>query len=590
MNKISNKYIYIILIVFAVLNIKTVSWRLTEDHPTPYFEDEGTTLTLLANLNPKKGDFKPFFLGDPALYYLMVGGFTYVYDRFEKLVGFDAGDIRKESLNHKGVEYTENHYLGLKAVYVGRILTLLFALGTIFLIYRIGTEFWSLTSGFLAAIVYSVMSAVVWTSHYATPNHAATFFITASLYFTFIYLSSETRKGLVPASIFAGIALSTKYTAVAIIAAMFLATITKNWRKSKKTMIRDFGTSGLIIFFSSFVTCPFMYIYIPEFIKSFNWIRGQAGMTKWYFLDFPGTFYGYVDVIGIPILILFILSLLVSINKRQKQNAVLFIFLAIFYIVTLKIAGSITEERMLPMLVFMALIIGGGMNIVLNKLRKTRYLYSVVIGVLALVITFEGVYAYSINSYYYYNSVQGIVSKYIEDNIPEGSRIAILHGNDRFCDPGIILKHMNKEANQKNKDDDPLLLKDLTHVSGHWKLTRPSYNVSKINSINDVYNHDYLILSIYDSIIAGEDIRKISYLKYRNGNHLNEKYYRDYDNAILTKRSELLSRTKNNVVLEKVAVIDGSYNLLNNYFMTKKRPDYTMFYYGPFTIYRIVKG
>ena len=133
MNKVNynwvKKTMLLILIVAAIIRIYGIRWSLpNEDRILSYSADESTIFLMLEGINPSQWDFIPdlgYFQTTLQVYIVGIG------IKLASCLGFiDLVNSREFYLSHP--EQFGNMYL------VGRIISCLFGLGTIYLVYWAG--------------------------------------------------------------------------------------------------------------------------------------------------------------------------------------------------------------------------------------------------------------------------------------------------------------------------------------------------------------------------------------------------------------------------------------------------------------------
>jgi hypothetical protein len=175
-------------------------------------------------MHPRALDFNPHYFDNPTLYYYMAGGAAFLCHL--------AGWI---SINSSQRFYFEHPEHVARLILAGRVLSVLFALATVWLMYRLARR-WGLGRGgaTFAALLLAVHPSHVLHSHYMTCNAAVTFWVVLAL----LFLDRWVRRGGTRAAILAGavigLAATTKYTGGLLVPLCVLAGLLR-WRRLAAT-------------------------------------------------------------------------------------------------------------------------------------------------------------------------------------------------------------------------------------------------------------------------------------------------------------------------------------------------------------------
>src|SRR3989339_402457 len=239
--------IWLIILISAIVRI----WGINFAFPLRYGHiDESvvifyTTRFFTGNFNPN-----PFF-DYPTLYlYLLyfcffiffVIGLT--FGKFNSLDSFISFNISNP----------------VPFILIGRILTVIFSIATIYLVYIFAKKLFDKKTGLLSALFLSLSWQHILNSHYATTDIAAAFFTLLMVYFVWDMYSKKDLKSYILSGIFCGLSIATKYYGGIV----FLAIILFGW-KNKKYI----GFSFLAVITAFFVGCPFAFIDYAGFLSRF---------------------------------------------------------------------------------------------------------------------------------------------------------------------------------------------------------------------------------------------------------------------------------------------------------------------------------
>ncbi|MDO8726615.1 MAG: glycosyltransferase family 39 protein [Candidatus Methanoperedens sp.] len=199
-------FIYLSLIFAFLLRFKGMDFGL------PYLYDADEP----AFMNPPirmlvTGDLNPHWFGHPGsfvMYLLLI--LLSIFFIFAFLFGYvnNLSEFQQLFMNEPTVFY-----------FSGRLLMVLFAIITIYLVYLIANRLFNNMVGILASFLLAISPLhIIWSRAIRT-DIAATMLIMFSIYFLLRFLDSENKnnKFLIVSSLFAGFSIATKYTVGIII-------------------------------------------------------------------------------------------------------------------------------------------------------------------------------------------------------------------------------------------------------------------------------------------------------------------------------------------------------------------------------------
>ena len=125
---------------------------------------------------------------------------------------------------------------------VGRLLSALFELGIVFLLYLIGKELFKNRIALSATFFYSIFVLPIQQAHFFTVDAPLVFFTTLSFYGLVIFLKSKgsSFQALVLTGLSLGLGLACKVTAVYLLPFITLAFVYLWWQKAKPLKLLSF--------------------------------------------------------------------------------------------------------------------------------------------------------------------------------------------------------------------------------------------------------------------------------------------------------------------------------------------------------------
>ncbi len=256
------------------------------------------------------GDFNPNpFFDYPTLYlYLLFFCYLLFFS-----VGFILGKFG--SIGSFITFYNTN---AVPFILIGRFLTVVFSIGTIYLTYLFAKKLFDKKTGLLSALFLSLSWQHVLSSHYATTDIAAVFFTLLTAFFAWDIYTKNDLKSYIISGFFCGLSIATKYYGGIV----FLAIILFGWKNKK-----HIGFSFLAVITGFFVGCPFTFIdyagFLSRFFDRLDLIIGLGKTVPFSsILNYPKIL---IDGLGYSLFLLSFAGFVYLILNRTKQHLFLFI-------------------------------------------------------------------------------------------------------------------------------------------------------------------------------------------------------------------------------------------------------------------------
>ncbi len=435
--------LFMILAFGAILRLYGLNW----DQGYHLHPDERMIIMVAENLRPGNLNPKFFAYGSLPLYLLKLAGW---------LVSLIFGP--------QWAHYSHLHW-------VGRILSVIFDLATLLLIFKIGQRVFSEKIGLKAAFLYAICALPVQLSHFYAVDVPLNFFIFLTLYQLILFYEKQSRRRAVWLGISFGLALATKISASVLVSAIGAAfafdlvlIFLKYWRQQtarwwqkislvifrKKTatwrIIKPLLAFGLIVFLTTItvfaLTEPYALLDFPTFWQQ---IQAQHQMTKDAF-TFPFTLQ-YVDTV--PYLYhlknLYLWGMGITLGTMSFL-ATAWYFLSLYRRVRIKGEEDIEAKEIILVVFFLAYFLVVG-RFSVKFMRYLLPLYplfclwsawfweqlrlpwkkivqaTVSIGTLAWLAAFLAIYSQP--------NTRVTASQWINQNIPQESKLAVEHWDDR---------------------------------------------------------------------------------------------------------------------------------------------------------------
>ncbi len=329
-----------------------------------------------------------------------------------------------------------------ESFWIGRIISVLFELGTIIFIAKIAQKISNSKAAILSTLFYSVSVLPIQLAHFYTVDIPLTFFLVGTIYFSLCFIEQQKKKFLILSGMFLGMALASKISALPFTLVIIGSCLTTKLPKKKRlsqiaTHLLLGGVAAILAFL---ITSPYALIDHTTFIEQ---IKEQQIITKDPFV-FPYTLQ-YVNTppylyqlknyflwgVG-PFLAItswlsyFILKLRIAkkvflkqkINQKDKKIALILGIIAIYFIIIGQFSVKFMRYLMplYPLLALASALI----------LVKKSLWFSLIIFLpsFAWAIAFISIYTKP------HSRIEASV--WINQNVPPGSTIAIEHWDDRL--------------------------------------------------------------------------------------------------------------------------------------------------------------
>lgn len=455
--------------IIAAIFILAFSLRLLglwHDYPYSFYPDEAHFVKRALSFGSL--DFNPHWFHKPA-FYMYILFFEYgFYFVIGKIVGM------WESVNQFAVAYIKNpgpFYI------IGRMTTVAFSLGSIWIVYLLGEKHFRKNVGLIAALLLSLSYGHIAASQDIKADTPTTFFAILSMLFLLTYLKEAKHSSIVLSAVFAGMGTATKYYPIVMLLPIIMTIFFVQWDSDTKSAGQKIVGVILWIILSMFVFWGTYFICSPyNFIDplgrewTFGPFSGFLRKLTDFFLGFGGgggsspadvdpdrigVFEGFLHYLGtlfhtkgmgVPIASLCSVGYAWLLFKINKKNLIFLIYPTVFIFVSVvNVPGYASPRHQLPIYPF--LVISGG-YIVTDLARRSfvngKALYAVLLMVLIypLIVNIDrGIQASKLNT-------RNVAKSWIERNIPSGTKIIIDDIGPRLMQSESNLREMLKRAQE----------------------------------------------------------------------------------------------------------------------------------------------
>jgi len=317
-----------IIALAVVLRIWGLDWGLpTSRHYFSYHPDETVTLFPALKVDFFSGSLNPGFYNYGSLF-IYLTNLAIVAGSLFGLIDLPERDL------FSAIDEFAKLYLA------GRIMAVILAIGTVYLVYVLGRRAYGRAIGLIAALFMAILPIHVMHSHYLAVDVPATFFVTAALVFAVHIPGSYKLRYYLLAGLFAGLAAGTKYNTGLVILSPIVAHLST---AEEKPFRRIFNPKLLAVLASGaagfFIGTPGVLLYRSEFVRDFLYeVRHAATGHGLVFADTPVGFVYHVTHsllpgMGLPLLILAGIGVLYALVIRRPVDLTLLAFLLAYYFV-----------------------------------------------------------------------------------------------------------------------------------------------------------------------------------------------------------------------------------------------------------------
>jgi len=414
--------LFFILTLGAIFRFYGLNW----DQGFHLHPDERMIVMVVEKLNLNNLNPKFFAYGNFPLYLL-------------KLLSFGAG------------------YADLPLI--GRRLAVLFDLGTIFLIFKIGKKVFSPPTAILASFFYAICVLPIQLSHFYTVDVVLNFFTLLTLYLSILFYEKQNPRQAALVGISFGLALATKVSATALIVSIgtalffdYLLVFLKKLREGSKahsTIVSliyppvGYGLVMLLFTVAAFlVTEPYALL---DFETFWTQIKQQHQMTRDaftfpYTLQYVGTApYLYhlknlwlwgmgvgLGTAGLVGVVAYVFDLARRIRTKGEEDVeakeiILIVFFLSYFLVVGRFAVKFTRY-FLPLYPLLTLYAARWLESLESTWRKP---------VRAAVVVLALFWTLAFTSIYSRPNPRVQATEWFKKNVPAGAKIAVEHWDDR---------------------------------------------------------------------------------------------------------------------------------------------------------------
>jgi len=407
---LSNTLLILILFFSLLIRLVGINFGL----PQHFHADEPDYIEHVRNFY--LGDFNPHFFEQPSLYSYLVFFFSLFYIKIYA------------SISSAFFYFPDQSFFYL----LGRLFSCFTGLATIYVFYLICKRILGTWPSLVATLLFSISSIHIKESHYATNNNLLLFFICLTIYYCISIKENPKLFFYLLSGLFAGLAMSTKYTGALLILVVFISHL----MSYNKISLANFFKKGFwmpllifvfVFFVTFFLTSPYVFFDNQGFLhiaKVFNEVRYDPTPI------FQGVSNGYnflksllISEFGLLAFLFCVLGILVFVIRYFKMSLILLIYPIIYFLVI----GSwsrLYDRYLLPLIPFVIFFLVVALNYFFdNFFLKKRNLASlfliVILTTLLFIPSLEN--SYSSEKRFILKDTRSVALNWINENIASGA-------------------------------------------------------------------------------------------------------------------------------------------------------------------------
>jgi hypothetical protein len=424
----SRAVLWTVIVLALAVRLVGITWGL----PNIFHVDENWFAQLA--MKHFRGDLNPHFFHVPSLYTYLVTGVWGLYYLGGKALGtFSSPADFNEAYLHNATVF----------ILLGRLITVLFGVGTVILLYLVGKEMFNFRTGLLAALFLTFSLDHVKISHDFVPDVAMVFFLLPSFFFIWrVYVRGRIGDYLL-AGLFAGLAFATKYGGLFLFLPLVLAHLFRQSEKKRPLWswildLRLLG-AGLVFIAVFFLGTPYALLDFPKFKTDFVWqsqhltsighYGSSTAMPSWLFYFR----HGFKENIGSLAQWLCLGGLVLGLARRRKKD-ILLLSMPLLMFILIGTWKAYATRYLLPIIPFFILLAAVFLDFLLAhigplwrkmKIRLRPGLEKTMAAALAAVFFVSPVLrVFRFDQQLTRPDTRVVAERWIEANIPPRARIA----------------------------------------------------------------------------------------------------------------------------------------------------------------------
>ena len=368
----------LIVLVGAYLRLHNLGWGLPEvfEEATPWrqaWEMWGT--------GTGRFDFNPHFFNYPAFsFYIQWAGQALVY-----IAGRVTGEFSSTRDMLMAFEASPDRF-----ILTGRLITSLFGIASIYLIYRVGRDVFSRVAGLAAALFLALNFSHIRRGQFIATDVPLVFFILLAFIPIYRIARDGSRRHYIWAGVCVGLAAGVKYpgflTAAGVIAAHVYYRLAQRRPWRIVVFDRSLWMSGGIALLVFFAVSPYCFLDYSGFYAGFRFEQTHMKLGHFGAPERPVSYLEYARsiipaVLTLPVALIGLTGLVYGVVKSRGISLVLLAFPLVYFAVV----GSwktAADHYIFPMIPFLLIFAGLLLRVIFERIPSSgsRLLPGAVLG------------------------------------------------------------------------------------------------------------------------------------------------------------------------------------------------------------------
>jgi len=413
---------------------------------------------------------------------------------------------------------------------MGRITSALLGTGSVWLTYLVGKQLYSRSVGLIAALFLCFNAVNIELSHYARVDACLCFVVLAAFYWIAKIASNDKQFLLwyVFAGILSGIAFQNKMQAVILLFPFAFAHFSRfPWKKFSNTLFAKavfvFSLSyllGLVIGNPAVIFAPVNFVnglvswgsdaYTTPVNETVSTI-GFIAYLKYFYRE-----------LGIPQVLLALISLALVLFYRRKRDLLLLSFILPFYGLMGGSKYLVSSSYMIPLMPFLYILMARTLNDGLSRFQGFSGREQLVKTVtLMFLLIYPVVNVWKLDLSFTGKNTRVLAKEWIEENIPFGSKVLMDSGKTINSFAPLIAENevsIQRTLNRKTREISSKSLQDTTKMVDPGSLKyfeilqqtvpKESYDITSTQFGLAVQSVDFYIKNDYEYFILSEGMKR----------------------------------------------------------------------------------
>jgi len=438
-----------LLMVATVLN----SLTLRKNLPFVHEVDEQTFVDAAVNISDS-GSLNPGFFGHPGS--TLIYPLVLIYHLKNSLENGDFFNWPDEGMRASMDESSSIFY------YSGRLLSLLYALLTLPVLFLVSRQAFNKKAALLAVLLYIFIPTVIHFNTYIRTESVTIFFILLSLWRILKTFDQPSWGNHLWSGVFIGLAIASRYFAAALIPLLLtvdLIHLIKRSDQRREILVSALSTMLVIIFIFIAVT-PFMLLDPKNFLgdilnEARDFHPGVVVMSRPE--NFSTIIFTHIpSIITWPQAILAVIGIFLA-GIRKNIPQILLAWFGLLFLLVISFPALNWDRWVIPAIPVLVMFTAYGLLFISGEVSQRLRLNSagkfvftgLLIGLIWVYPAFQSI-QYSVRSYN--KSTRLIAREWIIENIPPGSKIALDYYTPPLSDLDYELLEVFNLSSNKNLD------------------------------------------------------------------------------------------------------------------------------------------